>query len=225
MAEGERTLLLTRPEPQSRAFLADCEARMGRELPSVISPVLRIVPLDFSRDPGSFATVIVTSSNAVASVGSRLAGAQVVTVGEKTAERARAAGAEARCLGDTVDGLLARIGEVAGPALYLRGAHTRGHLAERARAAGVMVEEAVVYDQEAVDLSGEAQALLFSGQAVVPLFSPRSASLVGRYPASEETRLVAISEATAEAWTGPGVLSIAERPDGAAMVAAVTEAF
>ena len=222
MATGERVLLLTRPEAQSRVFLAEFQARLGRGVSSVISPVMRIVPVKSGRDLSRYATIIVTSSNAVSR---DLAGRRVVTVGEKTAAKAQAAGAEARCLGETVDAFLKRIAEVRLPALYLHGVHTRGDMVERARSRGVVVDEAVVYDQAEIALTQAAQDALASGRALVPLFSPRSAALVAAYRVAPGTRVVAISEATADAWTAPGEVMVALHPDQAAMLEAVAEAF
>ncbi|MCG6883667.1 MAG: uroporphyrinogen-III synthase [Silicimonas sp.] len=222
MVDGGRVLLLTRPEAQSRVFLAECQAHMRRGVSCVISPVMRIVRTRLDVDLSGFRTVIVTSSNAISK---ELAGKRVATVGEATAERARAVGADARCLGETVSAFLKRIGEIEGPALYLRGVHSRGDLAERARAEGVRVEDVVAYDQVAIALTDAAQNVLQGGRAVVPVFSPRSAALVARYPVADGTRIVAISAAAAEAWTGAGIVTVAARPDRLAMLDAVADAF
>ena len=223
---GEATLLLTRPEAQSQEFLALCEALAGRRLPCVVSPVLEIVDLGEVPDLTLFRTVIVTSGNAVRRLGRTLAGRVVVTVGERTAALARDQGADARCLGPDVDAFLENIDGVEGPAVHVRGVHTRGDLAGRAAAKGLTVEEAVIYDQVARPLSRAAEALLQGNSpVVVPLFSPRSAGLLSATPIGAPIFVIAISPATRVAWTGPGRVTVAETPTAEAVCRAVTEAL
>lgn len=225
MADEERVLLLTRPEPQSRAFLADCSARLGREVEAILSPILRIQPIPVEIDLDRYATLIVTSRNALdqfaGSVGNRI----VKTVGQRTAEKAAALGACAECLGETVEAFLERAGEVEGPAVHLHGVHSRGDLAARLTGKGVMTAECVVYEQAEQALSEAAKAALASGQAVVPVFSPRSAALVSAHGAHRGTVVLAISEAASAAWTAEGSTFVAARPDKDAMLDLVAAAF
>lgn len=225
MEHPDPTLLLTRAEAQSRSFLSDVADRLGREPKAIVSPVLDIVPVGGGPDLDAYRTLIVTSGNAVAMMEGRLAGRTVVTVGARTAEKARATGADAVCLGETVDDLIGRIGEVAAPGLHLRGTHSRGDLAGRANAAGVRVDECVVYDQAERELSDEARKALAAGGVLVPLFSPRSASLLAQYPRHPEVRAIAISEAVADAWNGKSACGVAARPDRGAMLDMVLAAY
>ena len=146
-------------------------------------------------------------------------------MGERTARRASEFGAKADCLGENVDAFLERVKDIQGPAIHLRGKHSRGELASRARRQGIEMAEQVVYDQVRQDLSAEAQQVLWRGIAVVPVFSPRTAGLVSKYDVGFGTIVIAISEATAEAWNGPGVIRIAHRPDATAMSKMVAEVF
>lgn len=226
MREAEPTLLLTRPEAQSKAFLNICETRVGHRLPVVISPLLRIEPVGDIPDLGRYGTIVATSSNAVERLGEALSGRTVRTVGEKTAERARKFGAKAEALGENVELFLAAASDVTGPVLVARGVHARGNVAEVLRGFGLEAEEAVVYDQVAQPLTRAARLLLDGSTPVVaPLFSPRSAALLARQHISAPLTLVAISETTADEWTGKGVVQIAERPDAEAMCAMVVKAF
>ena len=223
---GEPTLLLTRPEAQSREFLALCEARAGRRVSCVVSPVLEIVETGEVPDLGRVRTVILTSGNAVRRLGRALAGRTVVTVGERTAALARAEGAEARCLGENIEAFLDNLGAVEGPALHAHGVHSRGDLAARAATRGLLVEEAVVYDQVALPLTRAAQSLLQGNSPVVaPLFSPRSARLLSSASIRAPLVVLAISAATRDAWTGPGSVTVAEAPTAEDLCRCVTEAM
>jgi uroporphyrinogen-III synthase len=88
--------------------------------------------------------------------------------------------------------------------IHLRGREARGDLAQRLSAAGVFTQERVVYAQDAQRLSDEAVSVL-SGKApvLVPLFSPRSAEILGTAWQGLATHaplvVVAISQAVAEA--------------------------
>lgn len=225
MGHPDALLLLTRPEAQSRSFLADLEARLGYTPPIIISPILKISAVGDAVDLDLYQTLIVTSGNAVMVLGGALAGRKVVTVGERTASMAQSVGADAQCLGDTVDALAARLREVEGPALYLRGRHSRGDLIGAGRAAGLSIDECIVYDQIEVPLTAEAQAAMKRGHAILPLFSPRSAALLSAYECHSSTKAIAMSPAVARAWTASTEVQIAARPDRAAMLDLVTAAF
>lgn len=225
MTDPRPVLVLTRPEPQSRAFLADCEAHHGRPLHAVVSPALQIKPVPYDVDLDRFQTLIVTSQNALDHVDKSLVGRQVATVGKRTAERAAELGANSVCLGETVETFLENAESLKGPALHLRGVHSRGALADRLNQLGVLADECVVYDQLAKPLSEGAKSALANGMGVVPVFSPRTATLVSRYPVHPETQVLAISQATSEAWTAAGRLTVADQPNHAAMRDLVVQAF
>jgi len=224
--DAEPTLLLTRPEAQSKAFLNMCEARADRRLPVVISPLIRIEPVGDVPDLDRFATLVVTSGNGVERLGAALAGRRVRTVGDRTAERARCFGAEAKALGENAEVFLHCANDLAGPLLVVRGVHARGDLAGRLIAKGFEVEEAVIYDQVALPLSGAARGLLTGTSPVVaPVFSPRTAQLLSQNTVLAPLRVLAISEAVAGAWSGAGQVRVAETPDAQAMCTLVMEAF
>ncbi|MDJ0640574.1 MAG: uroporphyrinogen-III synthase [Paracoccaceae bacterium] len=225
MGHPDPVLILTRPEPQSRSFLADLEERLGYVPAVVVSPIMRIEPVRELPDLDPFQTLIVTSGNAVFVLGDALKGRRVASVGARTAALARSSGAEAVCLGDNLDGLIQNLAKVTGPALHLRGRHSRGELVAAGRKAGLQIEECVVYDQLEQPLSREARVALENGHAILPLFSPRSARLVSAYDCHEETQVIAMSAAVAEAWPHPTLIQIAERPDRMAMLDLVAAAF
>lgn len=226
MDDTTATLLLTRPKAQSEAFLSACEAQIGHRLPVVIAPLLRIEPVGEVPDLDAFETLVLTSGNGVARLGSALANRQVVTVGDKTAELARGFGAIASALGENVDAFLENAPKFEGRVLFCRGVHSRGELAQKLSDLGNTVEEAVLYDQIGQPL-GEAGQRLLTGRAMVvaPLFSPRTAKLLSANQITAPLKVLAISQATADAWAGPGELRIAERPDADHMRQMVQEAF
>ncbi|MGR3514690.1 MAG: uroporphyrinogen-III synthase [Paracoccaceae bacterium] len=221
MADQTSVMVLTRPDPSSRAFLAQCETALGHRIDSIISPIFDIVPVEADVNLNAFATAVLTSRNGVAQIGSRLSGRQIATVGARTAEAAQEFGAEAVCLGDTVDAFVKNASRLTQPVIHLHGRHTRGNLAARLNDLGIETSECVIYDQVERRLSDASQDALQSGAAIVPVFSPRAAALVSSYEVHDRTRVLAISDATAQAWNSKGLISVARHPDADSMCALV----
>ncbi len=218
------TLLLTRPLAQSTTFLEQCTIRLGRPIKSVISPILRIEPIGDPLNWPATHTIVVTSSNAVRRLADSLNGRAVAAVGEATAKLAREYGADAKCLGETADAFLKRADQLSSPVLVARGVHTRIDLASALSTRGISAESVIVYDQIEELLSPEALALLAGSQPVaVPVFSPRSAALLGAYPNNAPLTVLAISTAVADAWPGHAEIKVALRPDADEMCDLVTE--
>lgn len=216
-AASRPTLLLTRPEADSRRFAA-----LLPEFPSVISPVLRIVPVEhdaeaLQRAPG----LVFTSAHAVAAAGPGR-GRLAICVGGHTAMTARQAGYEVRTGNGFAESLPPLIA-AAGVALV----HPHGrHLARRLPVAGM-----VVYDQVPQPLDAAARALLCGPSPVLlPLFSPRSARLVDEQIAMHHGALrapllvAAISEAVARAFSRPvAAMLVADAPEAGAMIRAIRQ--
>ncbi len=176
-----------------------------------------------------FDTLIFTSGNGVRSAlaSASLAARSVLTVGETTAELARASGADAKALGEDIESFLANAGHIGGRVLYCRGVHSRGELAQRLREAGADIEEAILYDQVSKRPSTAAQRLL-SGSApvVAPVFSPRTARLLSGFaPITAPFTVIAMSPAVAKAWNGPGDVRVSPEPTSAAMCELTLKAF
>lgn len=231
MARQSTPVLVTRPQAEAEAFAAALSARFGDRVRPIVSPLLAPRNLTPAIPVRDYAAVIFTSAQAVEA--SRLLGRGLPRlawcVGQKTAQVATAAGFQARSAdGDAED--LARCllkDPPDGRILYLRGVDTRGNLLEFLTSFGLQVDVAIVYAQEPQPLSPAALSLLSApGDLLVPLFSPRTASLFrAALPPGSPARLhlAAMSAAVAEPLAGlpHAALCIARRPDGPAMLDAV----
>jgi len=130
-------LLLTRPERESRRFLAELAAERAEPL---VSPLLDIVTTGPLPDLAGVRGLIFTSANGVRAYAA-LAGPPLspcFVVGEATARAARDVGLVPVVAQGDAESLLALILDHApeGPLLHLRGTFARGALAERLTAAG-----------------------------------------------------------------------------------------
>lgn len=211
-------LLLTRPEPASLRFAADCA---GLGLRTVIAPLQRIVPVAHDAEAVARAEGLVFTSPVAVPFAGPGRGRAAICVGPGTAAAAEAAGfaVQVSPTGEA-GGMLPLLAAHRGPLLHPHGRH----LARALPAEGV-----VVYDQIAVPLNAEGRAALSgAAQVILPLFSPRSARLAAQAAAGARAPLlpVAISAAAAQAWGSlrPEPARIAARPDAAAMLAAVAAA-
>lgn len=222
----ETTVLLTRPEPDSHAFLDALAARLGRRPAAVVSPLVEIRPHGKVPPLAGYEAVFVTSRNAVRVAGAALAGRRVLTVGEATAAAARDAGAEAACLGQDLDDLLDRLPPLAGPVVHLRGRETRGDLAGALASRGIAADEAVIYDAAALALNDDARRLLAEpGRVLAPVFSPRSMRLLVAAAGDARPEVVALSPAVAEVAAPLPVAAVAREPTRAAMLDALLAAM
>jgi uroporphyrinogen-III synthase len=214
------TLLLTRPEAQSRAFAARLAALAGRPLPHVIAPLFEVVPTG-AGIPGQ-GVLALTSGRAVENLPAGvLKGRRVYCIGAVTAGLVRAAGAEALLAGDDGEALVARLmADRPGSVVLLRGDHVAGDPATRLIAAGIPVTEIRVYATRDLPLNDAALVLLAEGGAILaPVFSPRSADLLARAAAEALPRLTvaAISRAAAAPLAGAARVVVSTRPDAEAM--------
>lgn len=210
MARPGPRMLLTRPRFQSERFAADCARRFGTGVDILISPILDIAVTGALPDLAGFDGLIFTSENGVRSFAkiSLNRGLPAFCVGERTAAAARAAGLTATVLGPNADGLVSALSEREGfgRLLHIRGRHARGEVAERMTAMGRPCDEALIYEQIPQELSlNAAKALNEDDPLILPLFSPRSAALVGRAAQGARAPLAvaALSPAVMDAWQGP----------------------
>lgn len=220
-------LLLTRPQAGSEAFLKELGGWIGR---TVISPLTEIVAVETPCPKVAAAALIFTSKNAVA----RYSGPMdlpAFCIGTATTRAAERRGFEARCIAPDAGGLIATLPalEPPEPLWHVRGVHVAQPIATHLGAAGLRCFDWVVYDQVARGLTAEARLLLSRpGAVVLPVFSPRSADILGE--ALREEAPVAdcifpvISSAVASRLVHhlhAARIHLAESPDASGMVQAV----
>lgn len=225
-------LLLTRPAAQGERFAADLAARFGPRLHIIAAPLMmpEFRTADWPDLP--FAALILTSETGVEAArrlrdAGRKLPRQALCVGDRTAAVARSAGFDATSAQGDAEALLALIlaSGQPGPFLHLRGAEARGDIAPRLAAGGIPAHAAVVYAQIAQPLAAAAQAVLDGPDPVIlPLFSPRSAHVFAESARiSAPLWIAALSSGVARAAAPlhPARLVTADRPDAAAMIAAI----
>ena len=228
--DGPPVVLLTRPQAASER-VARALARQAGPHRALIAPILeiRLLPLSVSIDSRS--VLVLSSAHAVAALqkAGAVAGQRAFCVGDATAEAARAAGLDARSAQGDAEALAALVTREAppGPICWLHGAHTRGKLVKTLEESGFDISESVVYEQRETALTGDARkALAGSVRVILPVYSPRSAVLLGRACAGATAPLdaVFISAAARDGWSGPplGSVSVADHPDGPSMLDAVS---
>lgn len=221
--------LLTRPTAQSDRFAAALIARFGDRLAVTTSPL--IAP-EFLRPPipeRAYTALILTSeTGATSATGFSGLPRRAYCVGDRTAETARSLGFTAVSANGDATALIALIrasGE-AGPLLHLRGQDARGDIAATLTAASVPTDQAITYDQRPQALSPAARALLNgSAPVLVPLFSPRSATLLaGQGPFRAPLWVAALSPAVAAAAAplSPARQVISDTPNVGALLTAIS---
>ena len=223
------TVLLTRPAAQSASFAQSLQARV-EGLRVIVSPLMATVFHTVSLPKEPLEGVILTSQTGAEAAGRLRTQLPDLAycVGDRTAQVAREAGFRVQSAQGDAEALLALIlREKPQNLIHLRGREARGDLAQRLSAAGVFTQERVVYAQDAQPLSDDAVAVL-SGKApvLVPLFSPRSAEILGAAWQGLATHaplvVVAISQAVAEAAAFcPTKPVLAAHPDAPSMLDAV----
>ena len=220
------TVLLTRPREDAEKLAQ----RLSSQLlvaQCIIAPVMTIVGLAPQFDGSTYKGVILTSRHAVSCATQFFPTLTAYCVGDATKLAAQAAGLNAVSAHGASDDLIEVIKrENISPLVHLHGAHTAGDVAIRLNDAGIQVRSFAVYDQEEVNWSQGTHAhILAARHLIVPLYSPRSAALVGARLAKSNANItiIAISGATAHAWTGPkpALTILAEHPNGESMQKAI----
>jgi uroporphyrinogen-III synthase len=179
-------LLVTRPQEDGERTAATLRAR-GHSV--LVAPLLRIELLAAANiEPGPFAAVLTTSANAARAVaqhgrGGELRTLPLYTVGQRSAEAARAAGfTDVHSADGDAHGLVALVaGRLAGsatPLLYLAGEDRTADLTEELGRHGLTVRTVVVYRAAAAERfpPAAAQAIMAGELDGVLHFSRRSAA-------------------------------------------------
>lgn len=216
-----KTLVLTRPEQSADQLLDQIREALGRDVPVVRSPIMKITATGDWPDLTGADVIIVTSAHAIHG---SLDGRPVLCVGARTAEAARQAGGDVRhCALDAMS-LLAWMETQPNPGfvLYLRGTHVATDIPDALAKRSIKARSVQTYQQEDLPLTDAARTVLEGERpAILPLFSPRSARLVGQAVdrVGADVHVIAISKAVAEVWraeTG-GQCEVVSSPTGAAM--------
>ncbi len=208
----------------------------------LVAPLMRVEPV--AADIGtSWAAVIITSANAPGAIAAHPARAALIklplfAVGRRSAEAARAAGFTkiATAGGDVRDLvrlIVARCTDAAGPLLYLAGEDRTSDLIGELTARGIAAEMVVVYRVATAPFPPALIAALKGGEIDAVLhYSKRSAEnyLEGARQAKISAQALAVrhvclSAQIAEPLAAAGIshISIAKRPDEAALMAALEE--
>lgn len=196
------TLLMTRHARGNAAFVRLLSAPCRDVLHLVESPLIEIRPVPCPPPARRDFAAIFTSANGVrhAPAGD---GRPAFCVGARTAEAAQAAGWTATFAGRDAEELIDRLRAMRPglPLLHFGGTHQRGDIAARLAADGLDARRCIVYDQQALPLTERAKTALLGGNLViVPLFSPRTASLfAGFLTEGMQPALIGISDAVVEA--------------------------
>ncbi|MDR9394436.1 uroporphyrinogen-III synthase [Roseovarius sp. SYSU LYC5161] len=220
------TVLITRPEPAAQEFADAVRRRFGAGVAAVVAPVMRIEPYGELPDLAGFAALIFTSRNGVAAFAAQTTGRDLpcFTVGDATADAARAIGLDAISAGGAAGDLVRLIRESGheGPFLHLRGEHAAADISGELRLAGLTAAEVVIYRQVEQPCGPQADALLAKeGAVILPLFSQRSARVFfSRGPFNATAFVAAISDPVAEVIPAGAVSEcmVAERPDAEAVL-------
>ena len=230
-----KTLLLTRPEAQSRALAKDIE-EISPTTKCLISPLLEIAFCGEIPDTSGFQALIFTSVNGVDAY-AKLHGnmdMHCYCVGTRTADAARAIGLKVTSANgtaaDIVAAILQELTPIDGPVLHIRGEHSVGDIVHHLAENGFEAEEIVVYQQKTLALNAMAREALQRGEvAGLPVYSPRTARLLAAMFAENPTwsthsiTALCISENVAAALGEAdfGHCEVAEAPNGAAMLSLI----
>ena len=173
-----RRVAVTRAQPEADATAARLRAA-GAE--PIVAPLLSIVAAPFDTSMDGVQAILFSSSNGVRAFADRSDQRRflVLTVGDASAEAARAAGfADVRSADGDVDELAAlaqrTLDPRAGRVLHVSGAHAAGDLAGSLRAAGFDAERRVAYEARAAASLPEA---LLQPIDVVLFHSARAAEI------------------------------------------------
>lgn len=209
---------------------------LGKNVACVISPILKIVYLDCEIDPDGYDAFVFTSRNGVNAANRifELKGRRAFAVGRRTAELAVQFGMEVTHSEGGAKELVEHISQnhQGQNLLFLRGEHSLGQITDSLNQLGFPTDQAVIYRQDCQPLTAEARAVVCGAKPVIiPLFSPRSAGIVGKEidscGASAPICLIGMSQQVAQAWKGPQAREthVLSRPTLAGMVEKTLQQF
>lgn len=177
-----KTLLLTRPEAQSRALAKDIETKFPGQARCIIAPLMAIVPVGKLPDTTNFQALLFTSVNGVKAFAA-LGGSTdrpCYCVGARTADAARNAGLNAISANGAAVDLVALVAKNLAPEdgalLYIHGENTAGDIDGELSNLGFSVSSEVLYQQAECEFSKATLNALENGEVGgLPLYSPLTA--------------------------------------------------
>jgi uroporphyrinogen-III synthase len=219
-------LLMTRPQKGNVRFLSLLPDALLAQFRIVESPMIRIVPTGEVPLLEDVDHVIFTSQNGVEVASERTPDRRpAICVGQQTTERACALGWDAKMAGKDSGELLQVMLKTIPKERFshLRGAESRGAIAQTLHRAGITCGEQVLYTQDLQKFSASANALIQSHvPLIVCLFSPRAARHFAQImPHRQHLTLVVLSDAVAEPLgrLQCEALHVSKSPDAPAMAA------
>ena len=217
-------VLVTRMQPDAGATAKRVRDH-GAE--AIVAPLIEYVPGPFDTDLSGVQVLLFTSANGVRAFADATSARDraVLTVGDATAEAARAAGfTRVRSAGGDVAALAALASEKLKPEhgrlLYISGADIARDLVEQLTGAGFAAERRIAYEARAVDKLPELppyDVALFHSARAASIFATLGA------PHAGQARAGCLSPAVAEAAAKTGWLSliVASAPREEALLQAV----
>jgi uroporphyrinogen-III synthase len=226
-------VVVTRPEPAGKRTATALRA-LGHEV--LVAPLMTVqgVPADLS---GHWGSVVVTSANAPGAIADNAAKATLIklplfAVGQRSAAAAKEAGfTNITSAGGDVRDLVRMLGaarpDTKAPLLYLAGDDRASDLIGELSARGIAAEMRVVYRAAAAPFPSTLIEALEAGEVDAVLhFSQRSAEnyaagarQAGIAEPALAVRHFCLSAQVAEPLAGAGQVTIAARPDEAALIA------
>jgi len=177
-----RPVLITRPHDASDRLASELKAIIP-DLNIVQSPLIEIVYQSTILEFGDFEAIIVTSQNALKSLGNTinsLKGKATYCVGTQTAKIAQSYGLNVVTKEHQVEDLISHLATLKPQTrlLYLRGKYVTTDLKNHLKQCGLIVVEKLVYEQNPKTLSTQAIELLNSEDCLIPLYSIRTAKIL-----------------------------------------------
>lgn len=195
MTNYPKTVILTRPLKQARAFATELEAAAPGRFDIMTAPLLEICPVSASVDPAVAQAVLFTSVNGVEQAIAQFSDlpGKALCVGDKCARAAQSLGFSALSAAGAVSDLIALAAREyrteAPPMLHLRGRHSTGDLAQTLTLRGLPTEQAVIYDQHALPFPEDMRAKCAGRAVILPIFSPRTAVILAQQTAGWDLSL------------------------------------
>ncbi len=229
-------ILITRAKPQAERFADELDAATVLKLEQHVIPLIDIDYREIERTGNGYGSVAFSSENAVWATDKLWRGPKRIAfcVGDRTTKIASDLGWEARSAKGNARDLAKLLGREApqGIVLWPCGKAAGTDFIKAARRRGVSVEAKVVYGMQKTDACDAARDVVSDrpasrGRVIVPVFSPMSAKIAAECldGLTDQVHVVAISHAAAAAFGAAGQVTVAQEPNGEAMIRSIKAIF